>query len=315
MQSITLEVILRAVFGLVEGGQVADLAARIVRLLSFSSPLLTLAPKGVKKDLPLSPYRRFLTLRAAVDEPLYRIIAERRSKPAGECTDILSLLLATRDEEGRGLTDRELRDELITLLLAGHETSATTLAWVIERVLVEPGVPQRLEAELDAVIGDGPLQPSHLPRLEYLDAVIKETLRLRPILPVVGRKVMRELTLGGYSLPPGVLVVPCIYLAQRRPQTYPEPEQFRPERFLEAKADPYAWLPFGGGMRRCIGMAFALYEIKIVLATLLGRVRLRLTHPGGERVVRRQILLAPHKGTEVVVTGPRTPAAPARTTA
>lgn len=304
MQSITLEVILRAVFGVDEATQLGELSQRMVELLDRVAKPWLLFLQALELDWPGSPYQRFMRRRQELDRLLYQLIAERRAVHAAERRDdILSLLLDVTDEQGRPMSDEELRDELVTLLVAGHETTATALAWTFERVLARPDVLARLHAELDeagATDDGGPLSPEAIPRLHYLDAVIKETLRLRPILPIVGRALQRPWSIGGYELPAGTMVAPCIYLVQRHAGTWPEPERFRPERFLGAKTDPYAWLPFGGGIRRCLGMSFALYEMKIVLATVLRAARLRLDGPP-VRVVRRGITLAPSGGTRVVL--------------
>jgi cytochrome P450 len=296
MQAITLSVILRSVFGLAEGAQMH--ALRPVLEEYFTPPPAFMAMLNfMQVDVPLSPYRRFLRRRAAVDRELYRIIRERRAEPdLAEREDILSMLLTARDEAGQPMSDVELRDELLTMLAAGHETTATALSWAFARILDDRAIYDRLMSELDA-LGRGPLDPAALPKLEYLDAVVKETLRLKPILPLVVRETMQPYSIGGWELPPAIGLAPCIYLTQRRADIYPDPEQFKPERFLGAKIDPYAWLPFGGGIRRCVGMAFALYEMKIVLATVLRGARLRLAAP--VRTVRRTITLAPSQGTLV----------------
>jgi cytochrome P450 len=215
---------------------------------------------------------------------LMKVVAARRAANDPSRTDILSLLLSARDEEGKPLTDDELRDELLTMLLAGHETTATALSWTFACILQHPEVEERLRTG----------EP------EWLDAVIKEALRLRPILPDVVRKLKAPMTVAGYEIPEGANLMPTIYLAHRNPEKFPEPERFKPERFLGAKVDPYAWLPFGGGIRRCIGMAFALYEMKIVVAEIIRRTRLSLADPH-IRVVRRTITLAPSGGTRVVL--------------
>lgn len=302
MQSITLEVILRAVFGVEEAAQLGELSERMVALLDRVAKPWLLFLQALEFDWPGSPYQRFMRRRQGLDRLLYQLIAERRAAHAAERRDdILSLLLDVTDEQGRPMSDEELRDELMTLLVAGHETTATSLAWTFERVLSRPDVLARLLAELDEVGGGGPVRSEDIPRLQYLDAVIKETLRLRPILPIVGRALQRPWSVGGYELPAGTMVAPCIYLVQRHAGTWPEPERFWPERFLGIKVDPYAWLPFGGGIRRCLGMSFALYEMKIVLATVLQAVRLRLDGPPVQ-VVRRGITLAPSGGARVVLT-------------
>ena len=300
-QQITLDIILRTVFGIDEGAQMSRFAALCVEFFTPPPALMAFIPQ-FRVDLPGSPYRRFLASRAAVDAEIFALITRRRA--AGERfrgSDILSMLLAARDEDGRPMNDQELRDELVTMIVAGHETTATSLSWAFERILSEPRVLGRLAIELDEVVGDGPVTPELLGRLEYVDAVVKETLRLRPVLPIVARKVISPYLFEDFEVPAGTMIAPCIYLTHLRPDLYPEPERFLPERFLGVKSDPYSYLPFGGGSRRCIGMAFALYEIKMVLATVLARARLRLA-PGAEvRVVRRAITLAPSGGTRVVL--------------
>jgi cytochrome P450 len=296
MQSITLDVILRCCFG-IDQGAMSTLRPLLVELFK-PQPLWVNALPFLRRDFPLSPFRAFLRVRERVDAELYRMIRARRT--AGDLDqrkDILSLLLSARDEQGNPMSDVELRDELITMLVAGHETTATSLSWAFSRVLDDPAIGKKILDELDAVVGQGPLDPAQLPRLEYLEAVCKETLRLRPILPLVVRNLHAPLRLGNWDLPSGIAVAPCIFLAHHREANWPEPTRFRPERFVGAKIDPYAWLPFGGGTRRCIGMAFALYEMKIVLATTMLRVKLRL----GERptIARRSITFAPSNGTLV----------------
>jgi cytochrome P450 len=297
MQAITLEVILRAVFGV----ENPTLAALLVRLLKPPPALLAFAP-ALQKDWPLSPYRTFLRVRAQVGRELRALIEARRRDPdAGARTDVLSMLLAARDESGAPMTDAELGDELITMLVAGHETTATALSWAFALILGHPEVAARLTDELD---GADPTQHA------YLDAVVKETLRLRPIVPDVVRETRAPYRLGDFELPVGVYVTPFIFGVHRRPELYPEPERFRPERFLGVKNDPYTWFPFGGGIRRCLGMAFALYEMKIVLATVLARAQLKLSGPP-VRVVRRTLTFAPSGGTRVVLERRLRPSSPA----
>ena len=301
MQAITLDVVLRAVFGLEQGARMDELRALLVTMLEPPPAILAFLPVKYL-DIPLSPYRRFLRNRDAVDRMLYGILRTRMASREPPGTDILSLLLASRDEQGAAMTQDELRDELMTMLVAGHETTATALSWAFACLLEHPEVGARLTAELDGVRGPGgALDPEAVHTLDYLDAVVKETLRLRPILPDVVRKTQAPVELGGYTIPAGVSLTPCIHLAHRRPDAYPEPARFRPERFLGARIDPYTWLPFGGGIRRCLGMAFALYEMKIVIAAMWSRLRLRLASPGPVRVVRRTIILAPVGGTRVVI--------------
>ena len=301
LQSITLDVILRAVFGLEAGAGLTELRALLVAMLEPPPALMAFLPVRYL-DFPGSPYRRFLRRRDAVDGALRAILRARRAAPEPGRTDILSLLGAARDDHGVAMTEDELRDELMTMLIAGHETTATALSWTFACLLEHPEVLARVVAELDgARTASGELDVAALARLEYLDAVIKETLRLRPILPDVVRKVQAPMELAGYAIPTGVSLAPCIHLAHRRATSFPEPRRFRPERFLGAKLDPYTWLPFGGGIRRCLGMAFALHEMKIVLGVILSRAQLRLAKPGPVAVVRRSITLAPAGGTRVVL--------------
>jgi len=198
------------------------------------------------------------------------------------------------------MIDQELRDELMTLLVAGHETTATTLAWAFDLLLRHPAELERLTAEIEA--GQD---------TDYLDAVIKETLRLRPVVPGVIRVLTAPTELNGYELPAGARVAPNIYLTHRRPDVYPEPERFRPERFLDGGPDTYSWIPFGGGIRRCLGASFALYEMKIVIPAILTGVQLRATEPEPERIRRRAITFVPEHDARVVVEAVRTAQAPA----
>ncbi|MSP60239.1 MAG: cytochrome P450 [Myxococcales bacterium] len=301
MQAITLKVILRAVFGLDESAERSGLERKLAEFLRPPPTITTFIPIKYL-DFPLSPYRTFLARRDAVDVELRAIIRARREAADPARSDILSLLLAARDEEGQPMSDDELRDELMTMLLAGHETTATALSWAFACVLENPAAAARLDAELDGARSEGGrLDTALLPRLEFLDCVLKESLRLRPILPDVVRRVRAPITVGGYAIPLGVDLMPCIHLAHRRAESWPEPDRFLPQRFQGAKIDPYTWLPFGGGIRRCLGMAFALHEMKIVLGGMLARARFRLASPRPVRVVRRTITLAPSGGTRVVL--------------
>jgi len=295
MQGVTLDVILRAVFGLDEGPTKRDLRAALLDLLVAGSNPQTLlgAQSGATRSAAVS---RFLALRARTDRLLFAEITSRRQTDVSGRSDVLSLLVQARYDDGQPLEDQALRDELMTMLLAGHETTATALAWAIHHLLAHPEVGARLLDELYPR-----LAPHEVVRLPYLDAVCRETLRLTPIVPLVGRRLTRPMRIAGTPLPAGVVAAPCIYLAHRRPERWPEPARFRPERFLESKPTPYEFLPFGGGVRRCLGMAFALVEMKIVLAEVLSRVELRAAPGYQVRVVRRSVTLAPSEGMPVVV--------------
>ncbi len=286
MQDITLDVILRTVFGLERPDQHGKLRADLVAMLDIAANPLLLFPGMLGIDPFAIPWLRLTKLKRGIDDQLFAIIADRRKSPAGG-TDVLAMMLAARDEQGEAMTDIELRDELVTLLLAGHETTATSLAWALDQLLANPATLERLRADLDAG------------REDYLDCVIRETLRVRPIIPLVGRQLARPYQLGEWLLPAGTQLAPSIYLAGHRADAYPAPDEFRPERWLGVKPDPYTWLPFGGGVRRCIGMAFAQFEMRIVLAGVVQRARLSLVD-GPAKVVRRGITLAPSKGRMVV---------------
>jgi cytochrome P450 len=303
MQAVTLEVIIRAVFGVREEGRLELLRKRLREVLDLTTDwrsMLALAIVGPRRMYRSRYFQRELD---PVNDLLLAEIRERRGAPdLAEREDVLSLLLQARHEDGRAMSDAELRDELATLLAAGHETTATSLAWALERLVRHPDKLRRLAEEADA--GED----------EYADAVAKETLRLRPVLPIVVRRLQQPMEIGGRLLPAGASVAPCIYLVHRRPDVYPEPERFHPERFLERPAGTYTWIPFGGGVRRCLGASFALFEMKTVLSTIVTRLALRPAEPRSERVARRAITLTPEHGALVVVE-PREAAPRARPTA
>jgi cytochrome P450 len=293
MQAITLEVIMRAVFGFDDRDRLERLGPPLRRLLDMvgSRRRVLMLALTQSRTGPRSPWARFAANRREADELLYEEIRARRADPAAaEGDDVFSLLLAARDEQGNGLTDSELRDELMTLLVAGHETTATALAWTLERVSRRPEVLERLHAEHHE--GGG----------EYLDAVIKETLRLRPVVPAVIRRLQAPMEFGGWRLPAGVHIAPSIYLLHRRPDIYPDPTAFRPERFLDSAPGTYEWIPFGGGTRRCLGASFAQFEMKTVLEAVLRSVRLRpARRRASEGVTRRAITFAPSRGARIAV--------------
>ncbi len=300
MQAITLEVILRTVFG-AEGEGLKALRNLVQRFSRTVANPMWLWPR-LQIDLgPLSPWGRFLRAKRDLDTFLFAEFARRRADSSAPRDDVLSLLLAARYEDGEPMRDEELRDQMMTLLFAGHDTTATSLAFAFHNILRHPEVLERLREELVRVVGAGPLVPEHVGKLEYLDATVKETLRLNPIISEVGRVLARPMRIGGWDLPAGVVAAPCIYLAHRRPDVWPEPERFDPERFIGRRPSPYEFFPFGGGVRRCLGMAFALYEMKVVLAEVASRVELRLAAGYRMQRVRRSITLAPSKGMPVVV--------------
>jgi cytochrome P450 len=285
MQRITLEVIMRTVFGVQDEARRGPLRDALDGALEWGSDprrmalLATLGPQRVAET------RMLRRVRDPADELIYEEIRRRRGAPdLATRDDVLSLLLQARHDDGKPMTDDELRDELMTLLVAGHETTASSLAWAVERLVRHPDKLERLREGED----------------EYLDAVCKETLRLRPILALVLRRLTEPMEIGGRVLPAGVNVAPCIYLVHRRADVYPEPLAFRPERFLEQPAGTYTWIPFGGGVRRCPGASFALFEMKVVLRELVSRLELRVSDQRPERITRRAITLVPERGGTVV---------------
>ncbi len=293
-QRITLAVIMRAVFGVHD----EDRLIRFERLIDEFSKrvnLITAFP-ALRRDLGRwSPWTRFLRAREALDEFIYEEISIRRAESEAsdeERDDVLSLLLQARHDDGSSMSDEELRDELVTVLGAGHETTATGLAWAMERLLRTPRVLEKLRESIAAGEDD------------YLDATVKETLRARPVILDVARKLTAPAEIGGYRLEAGTFVMAAIAGLHYREDLFPQPREFRPERFLEGKADNYAWIPFGGGVRRCIGASFAEYEMRVILRTILERADLSAPDPEPERVKVRNITLAPGKGTRVSLDRP-----------
>ena len=289
MQALTLEVILRAVLGVTDPVRRDELRVELQRMLGF----LTDPRRAWLLFVLGAQMRRIPAVRSAlarVDRLLYAEIAERRRADLSERRDILSLLLGARHEDGSAMSDVELRDELVTLLLAGHETTANALAWAGERLARHPQVLARLAAE--ARTGDG---------RAYARAVVQETLRLRPVLSIVHRVVKQPFRLAGRELPVGTIIAPALYLVGRRPELYPDPLRFDPERFMGRPPGTYTWIPFGGGIRRCLGAAFAQYEMETVLRELAARAEIRALRPEAESVLRRAVIETPRHDAEVFV--------------
>ena len=303
MREITLEVILRTVFGLADDETLERLRRRLARMLARSespwAPLVLLLP-WLQRDLgPLSPWGFFVRQMREVDAVLLGEIAARRAGVRRGGDDVLAMLLDGRRSDGTPLADAELRDELFTLLMTGHETTATSLAWVFDRLIHEPAVMVRVRNEIAAVTGGVAVRPQDVRELGYLDAVIKESARLTPIFWSVFRSLEAPTRIGGRDLPPGVIAVPCIYLTHHAPALWRDPERFDPERFVDARPSPSAFFPFGGGVRRCVGAAFATYEMKLVIARALQRVRLRpVSEPA--HAVGRNVTVAPARGVPVI---------------
>ena len=342
MQAVTLQVILRTIFGMEAGPRFVELAELLTSALDIATHPLLLLPL-LQRDLGrLSPWGRFLRIYEQSSRILRAEI--RRGRQAGTTgrTDVLAMMLDARDEAGQPLSEDEVHDELVTLLIAGHETTATALAWTLRWLLPDADRLGRLREELASAGGN----PQRVAKLALLDATVKEALRLQPVVPLVGRLLVEPATFGEVELPANTFVAPAIYLVHRRPSLYPEPACFRPERFLDdgtsaaapqrdhtktdgtsaaapqrghtkkdatsaaapqrgpTKVAPWEWLPFGGGMRKCVGAAFAMYEMKMALASILPRVEMRLASER-VRVVRRGVTMAPSKGLPVVVTAKR----------
>ncbi|MBD2694458.1 cytochrome P450 [Anabaena catenula] len=308
MQEISLRVILQAVFGLSEGERLTRLQKLTASLLDLSgSPLrsaVTFFP-ALQVDLGAwSPWGIFLRRREEIYQLLYTEIQERRDNFDASRSDILSLMMSARDENGEAMTDVELRDELMTLLFAGHETTASALTWALYWIHHLPKVRETLLTELNSLGKNADF--NEIFRLPYLTAVCQETLRFYPIAMItLPRMVKTPTTIMGHEFEPGVLLTPCIYLTHRRPDLYPEPDQFKPERFLERQYSQYEYIPFGGGNRTCIGMAFAMFEMKLVLATVMSHLDLTLVDNIAVKPIRRGVTLAPSGGKWLVSTGKR----------
>jgi cytochrome P450 len=291
MQAMTLEIILRTVFGVGEEERLAPLREALRDFLDLTTnprmllPLILLGPQRVRR---FPAFRRRID---RVDALIYREIADRRH--AGDLEqrdDVLSLLVAARHEDGSPMGDEEMRDELLTLLVAGHETTATSLSWAVERLARHPEKLGRLREEAEAGEDDA-----------YMTATIQETLRLRPVISIVIRRLTEPVEIGGYELPAGVSVTPSVYLVHRNPEIYPDPDSFKPERFLDNPPGTYTWIPFGGGVRRCLGASFAQFEMAVVLKELVKRHQIRPASPKSERVFRRAITETPRHNAKVIL--------------
>jgi cytochrome P450 len=295
MQQVTLEVILRAVFGVTEEARLGPMREALGVLLehtsSASRQLIGFLSIRFGVLARYGPWRAFERNLAHVDRLLHDEIVARRADPdLDDREDILSMLVAAEFEDGSEMSDDEVRDQLVTLLLAGHETTATGLAWTFDLLLRNPEVLDRLRSEIVDGAGD-----------DYLRATITESRRLRPVVPIAGRRLASELEVDGYTLPAGSDISPSIYLAHTRADVYPDPYEFRPERFLDGGPDTYSWVPFGGGVRRCLGASFAEFEMRIVLREVVGRCRLDAVSDRPEGITRRNVTFSPKRGTPVIL--------------
>ncbi len=320
MRRITLRTIVQVVLGLSPGPELLEFERLMEAFLAtgrsrYALISLQVLPLGLMSKVPWMPFFRQLR---ELDTAIFALLARRRRERAGSnaagvgagggagpAEDVVSGLLAATHEDGAPLGDREIRDAIFTLLLAGHETTSLALAWTLERIASHPAVTERIVAELEHVTGGAPPRAEQLAPLAFLDAAIREGLRARTILPFVVRLAKQPFSAGGRQYPAGVQLCPCNHLVHRRPDLYPEPDAFRPERFLERKFSGDEWFPFGGGNRTCLGMPFALYEMKVVLATLFAQVRVARPPGARSRPVRRGITLSPHDGALLTVTARR----------
>ena len=294
LQALTLEVILRAVFGLDPGPRLDAIRSSLTGILEMGARPISLIPQLQRAPLGFGPWARFERLRTETDTLIYELIEERRADGAGR-DDVLSMLLEARHEDGSPMSDVELRDELMTLLVAGHETTASALAWGFERITRTPRVADRLG---QAVADDDDA---------YVTATIHEILRRRPVIPnAAPRLVKQRITVGGWDYPTDVCLVANAYLVQHDPEIYDSPYEFRPERFLDESPGTYTWIPFGGGRRRCLGASFALLEMKLVLRAVFAGTRVRPAAEPMEIPRRRSITISPRAGAQVVLS-PRSP--------
>jgi hypothetical protein len=292
LQALTLEIILHAVFGLDDGSELDDLREALTGVLGFAENPLSVLPSVREKMSWWKPVREFTRVAKRTDELIYALIDERRAAGDTGREDILATLLQARHDDGSEMTPEELRDELMTALVAGHETTASELAWAFERLAREPRVAEKLTAEIDAGESD-----------EYLTATVHEILRLRPVVPNAEPRLTKQpVTIGGYDYPAGVALLASGWLVHHDPEIYPDPFAFKPERFVGVSPGTYTWLPFGGGRRRCLGASFAIQEMKIVLKAVLSRFEVAAANPAPEVTGRRSITFSPKGGATVMLT-------------
>ncbi len=301
MQEVTLRIIVKSVFGEEMSRRTPEIIETVRGVLQLPTSL-TFLPFLRLNLGKWSPWGKFLYWRERIDKLVYAEIARRRANPRPQPEDVVDMMMLSQDESGNFMTDKEIRDESLTLLFAGHETTALSLTWLFIPLLQNPHVLKKLVAEIQSVVGDAPIVAEMIPKLTYLDATIKESMRVNNLFPIVARKALEPLELKGFEIPTGSIVAPCNMIVHHLESIYPEPLVFRPERFLdESQHHPYSWLPFGGGNRRCIGMAFAQYEMKIILASILPRIALELIPDQDFRAQRLGLALAPPTGVKVKV--------------
>jgi len=298
MHDVTLRVILTTIFGIEDSARYEQLRhlitdfgnmekTRLLINMSSQAAILTFIKKYFIK--------RFYKLLAGIDKLLYQEIKHKRDNLSAKQEDILSLLLSARDEDNNLMTDSEIRDELMTLLIAGHDTSATALSWTIYHLLANPATYLKLKDEINSI----PAEVENIVRAPYLEAVINESLRVTPVVNLVARVTQQPITIGEYTFPKGVILSPAINLVQHRADIWPNPNAYQPERFINQEIKPYSFFPFGGGVRRCIGMAFAMYEMKIILYEIVKSTELQLQPGYHPKVVRRGVVHIPKGGVPV----------------
>ena len=288
MEAITYEAITGVAFGEGNDDEIQKMRELIPEMMDRCDSIFTLLPPLRVELMGLSPYARLKRVVREIDELMFSIIEERRADPLSQLRqDVLSILLAGTHEDGSPLTDRDIRDQLLTLVMAGYETTSAGLLWAFERIVREPRVHRRLVSEIDA--GEE----------KYLEATVKETLRARPAVPIVARKVRVPVTIGSYRVPAGTVLMASVYLVHNDPDVYPDPEVFRPERFLDGIKNKRAWIPFGGGVRRCLGASFAQLEMKITLRTVFSELELEAVDRDPEAAVRKRFTFVPRDSTRV----------------
>jgi cytochrome P450 family 135 len=291
MEAISFASILRVVFGEEPTGPYAELRHLIPEMMDRCDSAFTLIPWFRREMAGTTPYARLMKVVDRIDNLLFDVIEDRRADPMTEFRDdTLSLLLRAEHESGMPLTDSEIRDQVLTMIMAGYETTTSAGAWALERLLRSPGQLKRLASEIEAAA-----------RESYLDAVVKEALRVRPVVPVVARRLAEPVELDGWTIDAGTILMVSIYLVHTDEETYPDPHEFRPERFLTGLPEGAAWIPFGGGVRRCLGASFAELELRVALTEILATVGLRPADPYGEGFMRKRFTLAPERGSAAVV--------------
>jgi cytochrome P450 family 110 len=303
---LTFSIIVSAIFGMEEDDarfkKLTDSLHALIQVLANPFAFMTLLNPLLRRNLgPLTPWVKIMKLKQAVDACLFEEIEARRKINLDDRTDILSLLLQAKDEAGHTMTNQEIRDEMLTLLMAGHETSTMGITWAFYGILSNPAVLQKLKEELNTVIQQPHEFVQKLDKLTYLDVVLKEALRITPVVPYVVRIVKETYQLGEYTLPEGASIMPCLYLTHRDPDVWHDPDKFIPERFLNTSETPYTYLPFGSGIRRCIGTAFAQYEMKIIIAQILLDTELVLQEGYVPKLERKGVVIAPSNGLPITI--------------